>query len=145
MENKISTIDRHIDNLTTENKEMRKENEALQKQAKESQRKVEVAQQKIDDLEQYGCKTMIEINGFPRSNQENPVSLTLKLAEKIDVPVCEEEIEACHCISANEKAGIIVEFSSRKKRDQFLEAKKKLREITVKDFDLQPFINTQGY
>ena len=134
---KLNSLDVKISILEKENKEIKKEHEILVKQAKDSGRKVEAAQQKIDDLEQYGRKTMIEINGFPRSADENVLDLTLGLAEKLQIPLCAAEIEACHRISSNDKAGIIVEFGSRKKRDEFLGAKKKLRDITIKNFGYQ--------
>ena len=108
---KINSLDAYINNLWKENNEIKKEHEILVKQAKDS-----------------------EINGFPRSADENALELMLGLAEKLQIPLRDAEIEACHRISNNDKAGIIVEFSSRKKRDEFLEAKRKLRDITIKDF-----------
>ncbi len=135
--NKIDSLDGYINNIWKENAEIKKENEEILKRAKESQRKAEVAQAKIDDLEQYGRKAMIEVNGFPRLDEEDPWKLTLDLAEKLNVSVSENEIEACHRISGNEKAGIIVEFASRRKRDEFLVAKKKLSGISTKDFGFE--------
>ncbi len=52
-------------------------------------------------------------------------------------PIIEDEIKACHRISANEKAGIIVEFLSRKKRDELLYARKKLVNVSVKNFGFE--------
>ncbi len=45
---------------------MKRENEKLLKNVKEDKRKIEVTQDKLNDLEQYGCNTMLEINRFPR-------------------------------------------------------------------------------
>jgi len=117
--------------------EIKKEHETLVKQAKDTQRKHEVAQQKLDDLEQYGRKSMLEMNGFARVAKEDLIQLTLALAEKIEVPLCKDELEACHRLSANEKAGIIVEFASRKKRDQFLEKRKLSKNVSIKDLGFQ--------
>ena len=54
-----------------------------------------------------------------------------------NVSLSENELEACHRISRNEKAGIIVEFKSRIKRDEFLTSKKMLSDISIKDFGFQ--------
>eukprot|EP00794_Sanderia_malayensis_P021306 gene21306-biopygen16342 len=77
---------------------------------------------------------MLEINGFPRSAEEDPCKITLDLAQKLGIALSEDNIEACHRISTNDKAGFIVEFSSRKKRDELLIARKKLANISIKDF-----------
>ena len=132
--NKLNNIDGYINNLWKENKEMKRENEELLKKVKEGNRKVEVTQDKLDDLEQYGRKTMLEINGFPRMENEDPWKIVLALAEKLEVALTEDNIEACHRISGNEKAGLIVEFASRKKRDEMIYYRKKLANISIKDF-----------
>eukprot|EP00794_Sanderia_malayensis_P005753 gene5753-biopygen4667 len=72
--NKINSLDANIDNIWKENAAIKKEHEELLKKLKESQSKAEIAQKKTDDLEQYGRKTMLEINGFPRSAEEDPLS-----------------------------------------------------------------------
>ena len=56
---------------------------------------------------------MLEINGFPREAKEDPIQLTLALAQQIEVPLCEDDVEACHRLLANEKAGMIGDFTSR--------------------------------
>ena len=131
---KLNSHDAFINNIWKENAEVKKEHEELLKKVNEGKKKVEVAQAKVDDLEQYGRKTMLEINGFPRFADENPWKLTMNLAEKLDILLTEEDIEACHRISMNEKAGIIVEFASRKKRDELLNARRKLMNVSIKDF-----------
>ena len=64
--NKLNIMDGFINNVWKENAGIRKEHEELLKKVKESQRKMEVAENKADDLEQYGRKTMLDINGFRR-------------------------------------------------------------------------------
>ena len=131
--NKINTVEGYVNEIWKENAAIKKEHEELLKKIKESQRKVEIAQMKTDELEQYGRKAMLEINGFPRSAQEDPWKI-LDLAKKLDVALAEDNIEACHRISTNDKAGFIVELSSRKKRDELLNARKKLASISIADF-----------
>ena len=80
---------------------------------------------------------MLESNGLPRVAKEDPIQLTLALAQNLEVPLCEDEIEACHRLSANEKAGIIVEFTSRKNRDQSLEMRVMLTNVSIKDLGFQ--------
>ena len=131
---KAMTCFLHEEHLWKENEAINEEHEELLKKIKESQRKVEVAQTKTDDLEQYGRKAMLEINGFPRSAQEDPWKITLDLAKKLDVALSEDNIKACHRISTNDKAGFIIELSSRKKRDDLLYARKTLASISIADF-----------
>ena len=66
--------------------------------------------------------------------EEDPWKITLDLANNLYVALSEDNIEACHRISTNEKAGFIVEFSFRKKRDELLNARKKLASISIRDF-----------
>ncbi len=70
-----------------------------------------MAPQRIDDLKQYGRKIIVELNGFLRIVNENPFDLMLELAKPNDVPLCPDEIEACHRLSMNERAEIIFEFA----------------------------------
>eukprot|EP00794_Sanderia_malayensis_P013391 gene13391-biopygen10696 len=123
---KLNSHDGYIDNIRKENAEIKKAHEELLKKVNEGKKKVKVAQAKVDDLEQYGRKAMLEINGFPRLAVEDPCKITLDLAKKLDVLLTKENIEACHRILMNEKAGIIVEFASRKKRDELLNVRRKL-------------------
>ncbi len=132
--NSVNSIDGYVNNIWKENAQLKKEHETLVKQAKENMKKVEVAQNRLDDLEQYGRKAMIEINGFPRKAEEDPLGLILSLADKLKVDLKQEDVEACHRLSRNENAGIIVEFSSRVKRDEVLASRKSLRNVTLKDF-----------
>ena len=131
--NKINAVEGYVNEIWKENAAINEEHEVLLKKIKESQRKVEVAQTKTDDLEQYGRKAMLEINGFPRSAQEDPWKITLDLAMKLDVALSEDNIKACHRILTNDKAGFIIELSSRKKRDDLLYARKTLASISIAD------------
>ena len=130
----VTTIENYANNLMKENNQLKKEHEILQLEAKENLKKIEVTQRKLDDLEQYGRKTMLEINGFPRKEGENTTELTLSLAWKMKVDLKREDIEACHRLSGKENAGIIVELGSRVKRDAILVSKKHLKDISTKDF-----------
>ena len=74
----------------------------------------------IDDLEQYGRREMLEFGGIPRDNKENSEEIVLNIAEKIDIPLKEDNIQACHRISRRPDAPKIVKFKSRKKKEQFM-------------------------
>eukprot|EP00794_Sanderia_malayensis_P021289 gene21289-biopygen16321 len=123
----------HIDRLLKESVKKEKENEALLKKLKKNEEELKRANQAVDDLEQYGRKTMLEISGFPRKDQETATNLVVKLAEKLEINLDVEHIEACHRISPRDDAPIIVEFLSRKMRDEFLSQKKKVRNLTIAD------------
>ena len=85
---------------------------------------------------------MLEFGGFPRDDKENCEVIVLDIADKIDIPLKEDDIEACHRISRRPDAPIIVKFKSRKKKEQFMskESKTKAKKLRTTDlgYDLQP-------
>ena len=77
----------------------------------------------VNDLEQYGRRDCLEINGIPKKENECPEPLIIKLGEKIGFKCDANEIQACHRIDPKINAGIICKFANRKLRDQFIKNK----------------------
>ena len=121
---KLNSLDVKISILEKENKELKKEHEILVKQAKDSGRKVEAAQQKIDDLEQYGRKTMIEINGFPRSADENVLDLTLALLKSYKSLYVPLKLRLATESQATIRLGLLSSLVRERRETNFLELKR---------------------
>ena len=60
------------------------------------------------------------------------------MAGNCKVPLTEDNIEACHRTSTKDTALIIVKFKHRPKRNQLMEARKKLKDITKADLGFEP-------
>ena len=136
------TFRTQVGNLMRENIELKKENESLAFRIIKLEKKDDQRAKTIDDLEQYGRREMLEFGGIPRDDKENCEVIVLNIAEKIDIPLKEDDIEACHRISRRPDAPIIVKFKSRKKKEQFMskESKTKAKKLRTTDlgYDLQP-------
>ncbi len=78
------------------NTELKNENEKLSLRIRDLQRKDQQRTKAIDDLEQYGCREMLEIGGIPRNNGEICEEIVIELAKKLNVNLASSEIEACH-------------------------------------------------
>lgn len=88
---------------------------------------------RLVQLEQYQRNRNIELRDVHQTENENTENIVLKYAEKIDVKLEKNDIEACHRLPnrIGRKQAIIVQFASRKKRDEFLSKKKTI--VTNKD------------
>lgn len=80
---------------------------------------------RVNHLEQYGRKCNIEFTGVKVEGSENLPLIVLNAAKKMDINIDESHIETVHRLPAkNGKIpNIIVEFSSRKVRDEFINKK----------------------
>lgn len=78
--------------------------------------------------EQYSRNKMLEIRNLREVQQENLRSVVMKVAGKLGVDVKDEEIQAVHRLKKRDDKvpGVIVELSSRPKRDAIVFAKNKV-------------------
>ena len=79
--------------------------------------------------EQYSRRECLEIPGVPESVTDDDLEgKVLNLAEKIDVEVYPEHIQACHLIKSNVGTKkLIIKMSRRKDADKIRRAKEKLK------------------
>jgi Baculovirus FP protein len=115
------------EDLSLQVKDLNVSVELLKKQNIEKDRVIEALTIQVNSLDQYGRKKNIEITNIEEKRGENIEEIVLNLAEKLDVDLAAHEIESAHRLptrNADKVAPIIVQFASRKKRDQFLEKKK---------------------
>lgn len=83
---------------------------------------------KIQIMEQYSRNKNIEVCNVPRTNNENLRNVVLKLAEKINVNLKDEDIDVVHRLPSkpNKTQPIIVQLSSRRIRDQIMYNRRKV-------------------
>ena len=86
-----------------------------------------------DDLEQYTRKNLLEIHGIPESACVSTEEVVLKLAEAIDVTICQDDIEISHRIHRKGIKPIIVKFPSHKVKSNLYKARAKLKNVRVSD------------
>ena len=125
-----------LEEILAENQQIKTENAELRKTVKELEKKVIENEAAINDLEQYGRREMIEIDGFPAKDSEDVEELVIKVAAACDVNIKPEDIEAAHHVKSRTKKNlpIIVKFKSRKTKELIMTNKKKLANKKTTDF-----------
>ena len=102
---------------------------------------IATARAELNNLEQYGRRTMVVVNGIPSKDDENTDEIINTLNEKLGTGITKDKIDISHRTKQN---GIIVKFSDRKSRNTFYTARKGLKEksMSTKDlgFDEEKFI-----
>ena len=116
------------DSLMKRNTKHETENKELRNRIDKMEGKLNTVASEVNDLEQYGRRDCLEINGIPKEENECPESLIITLGEKIGVKCDANEIQACHCIGLKFNAGIICKFTNRKSQDQFIKNKKEAKQ-----------------
>ena len=84
-----------------------------------------------DHLEQYTRKNSLEIHGTPEQAYESTEEVVLKLANALEVPVCQQDIEISHKLSRRKGfKPIIVKFVNHKTKTNLYKARTKLKNVS---------------
>jgi len=83
-------------------------------------------------METYSRNKNVEIKGIPKQPDEQPLQVILKLAAAVKVPLKPEDIDVCHRVPSfgrkeEGKPPLIVQFTTRCKRDEFLKTSRRMR------------------
>ena len=119
--------------LMADNTKLRNENEKLKAEVNILQRSVDQAHDDINSLEQYGRRSMFEISGIPRCDDEDVEAMVLSLCHKIGVQITPVDIEAAHRLSNKVTANIIVLMKSRKLRNDIFQRRSQLKGVSSHD------------
>ena len=91
---------------------------------------------KVDEMEQYGRRENIRIHGVPEiiGNRDDGEKVALEIAEKLNIKLKTDDIQRAHRLGWRKRTmqkprPIIVRFISYKKRNEFMFAKSRLKEI----------------
>lgn len=88
----------------------------------------------IANLDQYGRNRNFELHNIEEKPGEVVEDIVLKVAKHLNIPLDKENIEAAHRLPSRKNPSlapkIIVQLSSRKKRNEFVECRRQLAPIT---------------
>jgi PHD-finger len=115
--------------------------EELINEVKSLKEKIKVLEEKVDDyadqivrLEQYGRNKNIEIDNVEKFDNEVLEEVVTKLASAIKIDITEKDIDVVHRLPSRKNSEappkIIVQFTSRRKRDEFIAARSQTAPVT---------------
>ncbi|KAL8585746.1 hypothetical protein ACOMHN_040528 [Nucella lapillus] len=93
---------------------------------------MQLLQDKVDELEQYGRRNSVRINGVPETEGENTDEVIRRIAKEIGVDLNDSVIGRSHRVGRKAEGGmvttraIIVKFTSYRHKQHLFAAKKKL-------------------
>lgn len=125
MKQSIELIHTQVEALHKENSETKAEIGVLQERNKDLQSTVNELESRINTLEQNARTTNLEIQCIPENKNENVQSIILQLGSVIKCDIQSENISHCTRVAkinrnSNRPRSIVVQFNSKKIRDQFL-------------------------
>ncbi|XP_028518224.1 uncharacterized protein LOC114576195, partial [Exaiptasia diaphana] len=126
------------DSLKKEVHYLKVENSSLKAQVFACQEKATQNEIDINELEQYSRRDCLEIRGIPQSRDEDTDEIAKKVGELIDVDLEYDDISTSHRLSEGPQTrsdgvqvkripAIIVKFTKRSARDEFYQARKRLK------------------
>ena len=124
---------KQMESITKRNQILEKHVTTLHRNMEEKSSQISTLHSSLNDLEQYGRRPMVDIRGIPRWSNENTDQLIIDLSKLIKVNISHDDIDISHRVSGDEKAAIIVKFATRKKRNEFFNARKNLETKSAKD------------
>lgn len=136
----VTFLSTQFDAMATRCSEIEKENTALKKdnavlfaECNSLKQVVSAHEQRMTDLEQYSRIRNVEVKGIPEVANEKLPDIVKKLGVVVLENLSEGDIEACHRVPRRDGgcANIVVQFSSRTKRDTFIEKGRKKRVCTT--------------
>lgn len=135
---KIEQLTKSLQEQTELIKDQRKTIEVLSAENSEFRASLAVLEKRCDDLEQYGRRNIVEIQGVPDISGENVVHTVQSVAKALDVTVTEQDIDACHRLKSRSpgKSAIVVRFVRRGMADGLMEARRKKRDLCARHIGL---------
>lgn len=136
-----------VNRVELENGELRTSVEKLEKERDALRAEVKQHEVRLLQNEQHMRCYNVEVKGVPMKQDEDVMEITNKIANTIEMPLDNGDIEACHRVRTTgntDAPNIVIQFARRSVRDSFLEKARKQR-ITSDDIELEPknpiFIN----
>lgn len=128
-----------LDNMKKDNEKLKKENNTLTEKVTQLSQENKHNGFLINSLDQYSRRSSVRIYGADdRNKEENPHQTTERLVqlfkEKLDLRICERDIDISHRIGKFTEAGnrpIICKFVSRIVKSEVVKARRKLKGTPV--------------
>lgn len=135
---KIEQLTKSLQEQTELIKDQRGSIEILSAENAELRASLTVLEKRCDDLEQYGRRNIVEIQGVPDISGESVVDTVLSVAKALDVTVTEQDIDACHRLKSRSpgRSAIIVRFVRRSVADGMMDARRKKRDLCPRHLGL---------
>lgn len=123
--NELKSFKAQLGQLNAANEQLRSEN-------KELRSSLENSVNRIAELEQYSRLKNLEIKGVPVNTNENVQDVIKQITETLSVPLEMQDVDVCHRVPTKQPSQqhIVVQFTTRQKRDAVLYAAKKKRLTT---------------
>lgn len=117
----------NYETLKAENEDLKIKMDTLIRQNKEKDREITKLKSRLNQLEQYTRRDCIEIHGMKEDDEEKLEINVLKIINKMNIVLKQEEITAVHRIGNKQsrKPRIIIVKLNRKKADEIVASKKK--------------------
>ena len=123
------TQKRITENLMKHNSQLESENKELRQKVTKLENNMNHISKDLDDLEQYGRRDSIEINGVSHESGEDTEKIAINIGKLLGIEFGHKDIQGCHRISPKPNAPIICKFSSRKLKDTFMKNRKELKRV----------------
>ena len=154
LKNSLEFTQDMLENVKTENAELKKKMDAVVENSSALQEKVSLLENNLascenqrvsleknlnelstmhDDLEQYTRKFNLEIQGIPEEREEDTQQIILDLARCLDISMEPKDIDICHRMRKgnHEQRPIIVRFSNYYSKEKMYQNRRKLRRVDV--------------
>lgn len=131
----ISSLKKSLNKALEDNDKLKKSVDSLKKKVEEQDRNINELYGQQDDLDQYTRKHTLEIHGIPENLYTATEDVVIKLGERLNVPITNEDIDISHKLFSgkNQPKGIIVKFLSHKKKAQLYRKRIELKNVKISD------------
>ena len=135
LSNKYDELKTEFKQLNVINSKQEKELCNLKKNSIELKNNANHKREKFDNLEQYGRRQNLEFVGIPYEKNENLNQIVSDLAEKIGVPIKDEDIFIAHRLKASQNAkpekppNVIVRFTNQRIRNKIYQSRSAAKSI----------------
>ena len=127
---------------TKELNSLKSENTLIKNELLNLQNEVKIHKDKLDEAEQYGWRECLEFRGVPVSVNEDTSEIIANIASLLDLDIRRDDISISHRIKPKNPASnnnspppIIAKFIRREERDEFYQARKRLKDYSTKDLE----------
>ena len=119
-----------LETLSKDNKTLKEDNVKLKSDVKR-------LNDRLEDLEQYGRRNNVEIQGIPEARGENLLHTITTLGVKMGCKIEASDVDVVHRLPARnqEHKPIIVKFVRRTVKLDLLNNRSRLAQVTSQDFD----------
>ena len=114
---------------------VKQELEKRDKKIEQLEQQVQQQQQAINDLEQYSRRNILNIDGVPESEGEQPVKVAIEIAKLAGVKLSPPDIDRAHRLGRprgnTRPRTILVKFVTYQKREELWAARKNLKKAEL--------------